>query len=115
MATLAKPKFVAKTKDIVKAVASPLKKIDAKQAVTNAVGYFQEFFPQHAKTNMLLEEIEESGDGKRWLVTLGYDTPNREPRQILFGVSGSDLTRAYKVFSVDSVTGKVVSVKIRKV
>ena len=111
MPTLAKPKFVAKAKDIAKAVASP-KRIDAKQAVTNAVAYFQEFFPQHAKSNMLLEELEESSDGKRWLVTLGYDTPNREIRTAVFG---STITRAYKVFSVDITTGKVVSVKIRKV
>lgn len=111
MPTHANPKFVAKAKDIARAVAAPLK-IDAKQAVTNAVEYFQEFFPAHAKSNMLLEELEESSDGKRWLVTLGYDTPHRDPKAAMFG---SDITRCYKIFSVDSATGEVKSVKIRQV
>ena len=111
MATTAKPKPLAKSKGSAKAIVAS-RKIDAKQAVLNAVDYFREFFPAHAKSNILLEELEESSDGKRWLVTLGYDTSHVEVRN-LFASGGA--ARAYKLFSVDSATGKVMSVKIRKV
>ena len=107
-----KTKPLAKSKGSAKPMAST-RKIDAKQAVVSAVDYFQDFFPRHAKSNMLLEELEESSDGKRWLVTLGYDTGHMVIRTVFAGGGSSE--RAYKLFSVDSATGKVVSVKIRKV
>ena len=103
------PAHTATLKDIAKAVHQP--KIDVKKAVTIADQYFRDLFPAAAKANMMLEEIEEGGDGKRWLVTIGYDRPAR--RQTMMDFGGVD--RAYKTFAIDSVTGKVISVKIRSV
>ena len=83
-------------------------KIDVRRAVDIASSYFRELFPAHAKMHMMLEEIEESSDGKRWLVTLGYDHVGAGSFAFQRGPS-----RDYKTVTIDSATGKVVSVKIR--
>ncbi|MCE9611033.1 MAG: hypothetical protein K8R23_12635 [Chthoniobacter sp.] len=106
---------VATTKAIAKALHRPIKtgliKIDVRRAVRIAAEYFGELFPQAAKANMMLEEIEESTDGRYWLVTLGYDvaTPRGAAMAALYG----GVSRSYKTFRIDAVTGKVLSVKIR--
>ena len=84
--------------------------LDAKEAVVVAKKYFQELFPEAAKAGMRLEEIEESKDGKCWLVTLGYDTT--APRRLAFEVG---MVRAYTLLTVDRAAGKVLSAKIRSV
>ena len=81
-----------------------------KKAVTAATQYFREFFPQAAKANMMLEEIEASKDGKHWLITVGYDTT--ASRRLAFEVG---MVRAYKTLTVDKSTGEVLSAKIRSV
>jgi hypothetical protein len=97
---------VAKGKDIAKAVQSP--RLNAKQAVAIAADYFRELFPEAAKANMMLEEIEESQDGKQWLITLGYDTA-ASLRHIL----QSGQARAYKRLTIDQASGRVISARIR--
>ena len=96
---------IEKAKELAKA-GRPAK-IDVKQAVAIAVDYFRALFPEAAKANMMLEEIEESAEG-HWMVTLGYDVDR--PRSFVNGI-----TRSYKTLRIDSVTGKVLSVKIRSV
>ena len=105
----AMPAHPAKPKAIVKSPGLP--KVDVKQAVSIAAASFRDLFPAVAKAGMMLEEIEESADGTRWLVTLGYDIIAR--RGLAFDLSGVD--RAYKTFAIDNATGKVISVKIRSV
>jgi hypothetical protein len=83
-------------------------RIDVKRAVGIAADYFRELFPQAAKANMMLEELEESDDGRFWLVTLGYDVENR-------AFFGNAPTRSYKTFRINADTGKVHSVKIRSI
>ena len=104
------PTHIAKAKEIARDIQKELRspKIDVKKAVTIADQYFRDLFPAAAKANMMLEEIEEGGDGKRWLVTIGYD---RAARRTMMDLGGVD--RAYKTFAIDNVTGKVISVKIR--
>ena len=82
--------------------------MDARRAVDIAIKYFRDLFPAAAKMHMMLEEIEESAGGKRWLVTLGYDVVGRGAFSFERGPS-----RAYKTVTIDSITGKVLSVKIR--
>ncbi len=55
----------------------------------------------------MLEEIEASADGKQWLVTLGYTS------NTVRSIYGFD--REYKTFTINRLTGEVVSVKIRSV
>lgn len=57
----------------------------------------------------MLEEVEESEDGKYWLVTVGYDV--RKPSRL--AAFAPEFSRAYKTLKVDSSTRRVVSVKIR--
>lgn len=85
------------------------RKIGAKSAVAIALKNFQEFFPKLAASNSMLEELEESSDGKRWFVTIGFDQPN-----IKLAILGGPI-RGYKLFTIDGLTGKVLSVKIRTV
>ena len=59
----------------------------------------------------MLEEIEESEDGKYWLVTVGYDV-EKPSKMAMFG---PEVTRDYKRLTVNNRTGEVLSVKIRKV
>ena len=105
----AHPAHPAKPKAIVKPAGAP--KIDAKQAVSIAAASFRDLFPEAAEARMMLEEIEESADGGRWLVTLGYDILAR--RGLTFDFSSLD--RAYKTVAIDNATGKVISIKIRSV
>ena len=96
-----------KAKGTAKARSSP--RLAAKQAVVLATDYFRDLFPEAAKANLMLEEIEESPDGKQWWVTLGFD--QREPQKFL-NVRPS---RFYKRLTIDQATGRVLSVKIRSV
>lgn len=56
--------------------------------------------------NIKLEEIDQSEDGKYWLITLSYD-------DITLDTLFEGDTRAYKVFKVDKKSNQVVSMKIR--
>jgi hypothetical protein len=84
-------------------------RIDAKEAVAIAMEYFRDLFSLAAKGNIMLEEIEESEDGKHWLITLGYDDIAGSFSHVI------GRARAYKRFTIDQATGRVISVKIRPV
>ena len=84
-------------------------RLDAKQAVAVAMDYFRDLFPEAAGTGATLEEIEESEDGRRWLITLGYD------RMDARSAPQATDSRAYKIFTIDQTTGRVLSAKIRPV
>jgi hypothetical protein len=100
---------MASTKASTAASPAP-RKLDLKQAVAIALDYFRGLFPGLAQNNLMLEELEESEDGKYWLVTLGYDLEERLPPMF-----GGRITRAYKSFKIDNRTGRVLSMKIRTV
>lgn len=90
--------------------------MDAKRAVSIATNYFREFFlPQLTKPNVMLEELEEANDGSSWMVTLGYDMPNRVAKDLDFLKVQGGPARAYKIFTIERKTGRVKSVKIRNV
>ena len=74
--------------------------ITAKTASQAAAQYIKELFGE--PFGLALEEVEQSKDGRFWLITLGYN-PN------IFTAR-----RQYKILMVDAETGKVVSMKIRK-
>lgn len=98
--------------------------IDLKTAVSAATHYLASLQDIVGNLGDLrLEEVELSEDKKYWLITLGFDvsTKSRNPLGINFNPEGSLmretnlLTREYKLFKVNSETGEVEAMKIRKV
>ena len=94
---------------------------DVKAAVRSAYQYIREFqdLMGAGLDDLRLEEVELSEDEKTWLVTLGYDVPIKrksaldEAMQPLNASRG--FQREYKLFSINALTGKVESMKIRQV
>jgi hypothetical protein len=100
----------ASSKQIAQAVGKS-GKMDAKRAAAIAFQTFCEFYPDLAGANLMLEEIEESDNGKYWYITLGYDSKRTlSPHQKVFQ---SEMYRTYKVFTIDSSSGKVGAMKMK--
>jgi hypothetical protein len=64
---------------------------------------------------VLLEEIELSDDGSQWLVTISVPSPAKPSFSALMEGGGQVQDRDFKLIRIDSETGKVASIKIRKV
>lgn len=87
--------------------------ISPKEAVDAAAQYFTQVVgPINAQTAVAVEELEMSNDKKRWLVTLSHKDPLVSSVYTLY--PGSD-SKLYKVFDVDALTGKVNSMKSKKI
>lgn len=82
--------------------------VDVKQASEIAANYFEKLLGKHE--NLTLEEVELSDDGKCWYITLGYDVTTEFTPTFPFKESH----RRYKSFKIEAETGKVLSMKIRK-
>lgn len=98
--------------------------IDVKQAVLNASTALGEFYSGQVLTGVQLEEVELSDDEKSWFITIGFYL--EEPRPPMSPVSGPasalqqmflrpEYKRQFKIFKVDTETGRVVSMKIRPI
>jgi hypothetical protein len=89
--------------------------VDVKQAVKSAESYARELFADTDLRHLRLEEVELSGDGRLWNVTLGWVEPAvMQPGLVLNG-SVQKLPRIYKLFEVDAESGKVNAMKIREI
>lgn len=94
--------------------------IDAKSAVEAARTYLRSIqdMLDTPLNNLRLEEVELSEDDQYWLITLGYDNPNK-PRDLsnlsLVAPQLARLAREYKIFRIRSEDGEVKSMKIRQV
>jgi hypothetical protein len=96
--------------------------IDVKTAIKNAISYFQDVtsVSPSGYRDLRLEEVEQSSDGKYWLVTLGFEAPSRPiaPPNDPLGLSNAKGTvlvrvpREYKLFRLDRATGEVVSMTV---
>ena len=82
--------------------------LDVKEAALRASEYFASLYSPELAATVRLEEVELTDDGY-WLITLSY------PRSGLDAIMGSNGNREYKQFKIEAATGKVVSMKIRKV
>ena len=63
-----------------KQIATALQKkrgMDVKQAARIATHYLFELMPALRNRNVMLEEVEQSDDGRYWFITLGYDSVSR--------------------------------------
>lgn len=84
--------------------------MDVKEAAKLASDYFNGLYADQALSNVQLEEVELTEDGKYWLITLSYPV---QPGTTSFIFDTNK--RKYKVFKINAETGEVQSMKIRKV
>lgn len=97
--------------------------IDVKTAVNAAYEYIKSIQDMMGSSlgDLRLEEVELSDDKSFWLITLGFDIPKKAPKSQLENFIATSLTtpvlyeREYKLFKVNSQTGKVEAMKIRQV
>lgn len=85
------------------------------QAVRLAKAYFEQLLPQLGEgiEDLRLEEVEFSED--KWLITLGYTRPTKiKPNPLLPVTDNWQYERVYKIFTINSRTNKVESMKIRE-
>ena len=78
-------------------------RITPREATIAASTYFTELTGSERRAS--IEEIELSQDGKRWVVTLGFE---------LLALTLPMGPQKYKVFQVNAFTGEVLSMKIRE-
>jgi hypothetical protein len=86
--------------------------IDVKEAVQKAILFVHDVVPDSRANSAFLEEVELSEDGAKWLVTVSVPSPKSSSLGSIMS-GGSD--RDYKLIRIDSTTGVVESLKIRKV
>ncbi|MDX2044707.1 MAG: hypothetical protein SF097_26085 [Acidobacteriota bacterium] len=88
--------------------------IDVKEAVSVAKKFMKELYDplQSALDELALEEIDQTDDGRYWLVTLGF---SREKPIISMLSSTIQVERVYKTVKVDKGTGEPVAMQIRTV
>jgi hypothetical protein len=92
--------------------------IGVKQAISAAVEGLKNIYEEHV-SDLLLEEVERSDDGKHWLITLSLASPPpvNASLQNQFQQLSSALrppARSYKLIKIDADTGEFVSMKIRE-
>jgi len=85
-------------------------KIDARAAANAAASYFKELYS--TVKSFSLEEVELSEDGCFWMITLSFEIPPGSQMGLLTPFQPP--RTKFKVFKVDARTGKVLSMKIRK-
>lgn len=88
--------------------------VGVKDAVQIALGYLQELYSytDTQLSNLRLEEVDMSEDGRWWLITYGFTTSETLPGG-LAGL-GPIANRVYKVIEVDVRTGEPRAMKIRE-
>ena len=84
--------------------------IDVKDAVKAANEYFTELFGS-PYADLALEEVDRASNGD-WHITLGYTLARRAAGGTMVTVTSA--ARQYKMLVVDSQTGEVKSMKVRK-
>lgn len=82
---------------------------DAKTAKEIAEESLRSFFPE--AINIHLVELELDSNKKNWTVTLSYDVTPSTPSEIL----SIKKTTVYKVFTVETKSGSLVSMKNRDI
>jgi hypothetical protein len=85
--------------------------LEAKRAVGAAWGYFHTLFEPIPASDVSLEEVELSSDGKHWLVTFSFEEMRRKS-PALPGFLQVPRQR-FKVFKIERESGRVVSMKTR--
>jgi hypothetical protein len=96
----------------------PAERLDLKAAVALAKRYLAEI-TEEPLTNLKLEEVERARDDGAWRITLGYDVDVsapaflRETAGAINAILGANTARAYRVITLDEMTGEFISMKLR--
>ena len=98
--------------------------IDVKEAVTVAFNFFNSLYNNDRRvSNLHLEEVELSEDGKYWLITLSYlhEQPHLSTINPLSTINSPwqnpprQTNKEYKLFRINAETGEPKAMKIRQV
>jgi len=96
------------------AIATPVPRIDVKDAVAKAKVYVADLFSDETLFNLGLEEVEWDGEAEVWRVTLGFSRPWNTARNAFTAISGEQAAkRAYRVVTMRG-DGEVMSLKRRE-
>lgn len=88
--------------------------IEIKDAVATAKKFLKELYASsHSLKDLALEEIDQTDDGKYWLITLGYFREKSGISSILPVIQAVE--RDYKTIKIDKETGEPVAMQIRTV
>ena len=90
----------------------------AQTLINHCIDFLKQFQSDatHYK-NFRVEEAERSDDGRYWLLTLGFDQPKiyTNPTELTQLLTRLELNeRNYKVFKIDALDGKVLSMKMKE-
>jgi hypothetical protein len=90
--------------------------IDVKEAAEAAAGFLANVYADRNYSDVLLEEVEITDDGKYWLITLSYayEPPASVLDQYDVLVHRKPKPRRYKTFKIEADTGRVLAMKIRE-
>ncbi len=98
--------------------------VDVRSAAITAKNYFQSLqdLVEDEYQNLRLEEVELSENKNHWLITLGFDIPNKNSINPVLKKLNIDAIqsypnyqRQYKIFKINTETGEVESMKIREI
>ena len=92
--------------------------IDVKQAVKTAIQSIKTLYEDKELKDLALEEVEFEDVNKNWLITLGFLVPDKNPKKSISSLldeTNKEYLRKYKIFKIDENTGKLQSMKIRKI
>jgi hypothetical protein len=90
------------------ATASNAPPVDVKAAVRIARTYFDQLL-QHPYSDLAVEEVERSDDGRYWQVTLGYTLADPS-----FPTFMTNKPRDFKLITIDANSGEPTSMKVKK-
>ena len=86
--------------------------MDVKEAVRTAKTWLVDTLADESVANLGLEEVDFDDRNLEWKVTLGFSRPWNSARGALANITGEPVPRrAYRVITVDDVSGKVKSMK----
>lgn len=87
------------------------------EAFNIARNAFVNIYATEPYARVKLEEVEETEDGKNWLITLGYDDPESllPQQRAMLGMFTNRVPRLYKSFTIDKATGAMRAMKVRTV
>jgi hypothetical protein len=89
--------------------------VEVKKAVRIALEYASDLFSSEPVIDPRLEEVSLSDDEKLWTVTISFIRPTpKSPNHQTIIDALKPPEREYKSITVDSQTGKVLSMKIRQ-
>ena len=88
--------------------------LSVKEAAEKAYEFFKELYGDRYH-NINIEEFEVSGNGKNWMITLGYDYPSPTALTTLQIAAGAQvkMLRGFKTFVVDREKGIIRAMKMK--